>query len=121
MLLDVHKSLEDIHIGHVSMKEWIWEIQPYIIPQSSAQQWAQNLRFITCGDKPASEPIQLDSLVVGRDVSYDEDYDDDVNNDERSSDDAKIRPCDFVKRIHSPATQSRMADAKHCTSPRPGM
>ena len=43
MLRDLHESLEDIHVGPVSMKERIREIQPYIIPRSSAQQWAQHL------------------------------------------------------------------------------
>lgn len=85
-------------------RERTWGIQSYIIPRSSAQQWAQNLRFITGGDKPASEPIRLDSLVVERGVSYDGDYDDDddnnfnVNSDESSSDGANIRIGDCVRK-----------------------
>ncbi|KAJ4208447.1 hypothetical protein NW767_001552 [Fusarium falciforme] len=121
MLHDIHESLEDIHVSPVSMKEQIREIQPYIIPRTSAQQWAQNLRFIACGDKPASEPIQLDNLVVGRDVSYDEDYDDDddVNSDERFSDDANIRPCDCVKKNPYPSDPkpNGRRQALHLTAP----
>ena len=122
MLRDLHESLADIHNGPAGMKEQIWEIQPYIIPRSSTQKWAQNLRFITHGYKPAESPM------VVRNVSYeyyDEvDYDDDDNDDhdhESSPGDANMRFCDCVKMKSFPSDPKsdgrRRRPALHITAP----